>query len=72
MGPRIAVKSRFEAYIYLNGQVKRLWAGDGNIRGLIEDFLVPIETLPELRTAELVLRARVCEANLEDTAVVGA
>lgn len=42
---RIAIKSNYEAYIYLNGQVKRLWHGDGNVRRLVLQFLLPASTL---------------------------
>jgi len=45
---KIAIKSNYEAYIYLNGQVKCLWHGDGNVRALVLQFLLPSTSLGSL------------------------
>ena len=64
MGLRIAIKSPFEAYLYLDTRTVRLSASDGQVHLLVEDMLIPPDVRHNFKTLaaynEALIQAREC------------
>lgn len=54
---RIAIKSRFEAYIYLPGRTIRLWNSHGLVYDMVSSLLIPLDSQHNFRTLEAYNKA---------------